>query len=84
MEERRERVRAFVAELLRAKGDGDPFGDDTSLYIMSGRMDSLNVIDMVNFLETEFGLDLSGTDFSPESMDSVNSIIKLLETAGCS
>ena len=53
--ESKQMIREFVRNLLTHKKDTRPFGDDTSL-ILSGRMDSIDTVELVLFLETAFGL----------------------------
>jgi acyl carrier protein len=76
--EKREEVRRFLSALLRRKGDAAAFADGDSL-LLSGRIDSMNVLEIVGFLETEMALDLAEKDFDPNSFDSVDGIIRLLE-----
>ena len=46
---------------------------------MSGRLDSLSQVELVVFLEREFGLDFTDTDF--EQIDSVDAIEGLISEA---
>jgi acyl carrier protein len=77
MESAKDRIRAQIQDILNRRGDSQPFGDGDSL-IFSGRIDSLNVIEIVGFLEREFHLDISGLDFDETQFDSIESIAALV------
>ncbi|HEY2745629.1 MAG TPA: phosphopantetheine-binding protein [Polyangia bacterium] len=70
----RERIRTKLATLLADRGDTRPFADDEAL-LTSARIDSVDVVEMVAFLEASFGVDFAARDFDPAIFDSVDSII---------
>lgn len=74
----RQTVRDYISGRLQAKNDMKPF-DDTAPLVSSGRMDSLDVIETVIFLEDEFGLSFAKLGFDQSYVDSVGSILKLIE-----
>jgi acyl carrier protein len=76
----REEVRAFVADLLRCKGDQRPFIDSTSL-ILAGRMESIDAVEIVMFLERRFEVDFAAIGFDQTQLDSVDLILELMEKA---
>jgi len=71
------RVREFLAELLRSKDDAGEVADSESLF-ESGRLDSVAAVEVVVFLETEFGLDFSNINFEVALIDSVDQIAALV------
>jgi acyl carrier protein len=71
-------IRQFVEELLRGKGDVEPFGDSESL-ILSGRLASLDAVEIVMFLENRFGLDFAEIGFDQAQIDSVQLIQGLVQ-----
>lgn len=75
----REKVHGFVGKLLEQKGDARPLTDGEPL-LTSGRLDSIDVLDLVAFLENEFHADFSRRDFNQNDFDSVDEILKLVET----
>ncbi len=77
--EKHEKIRKFIASILQRKGDSEPFSDDDSLLLV-GRIDSLNVLEIVGFLEREFNYDVSEDLFNQENFDSVESISSLVES----
>jgi acyl carrier protein len=65
------KVRDFIKSLLFKRDDADGLTDAESLFL-SGRLDSLAQVELVVFLEQEFGLDFTDVDF--EQIDSINAI----------
>jgi acyl carrier protein len=73
----RTKVRDFFRSRLAAKGDLQSFEDDDSL-IISRRLDSLDTVETVVFLEDAFGIDFTKYDFDQSLVDSVNAVMNLL------
>lgn len=71
------KVRELLTALLRHKGDLDTFGDDESL-VTSGRLESVDSLELVLFLEENYGIDFAEGGFDQNELDSVNSIIALI------
>ncbi len=67
------RLRAFVAELLESKGDTTPF-DDAEPLATGGRLDSLEIIQLVGFMEESFGVDFGKVEFNRAHFDSIVSM----------
>jgi acyl carrier protein len=70
-------VRELLQELLRRKGDDNDFGDRDSL-IASGRLDSVDTIALLVFLEKRYGVDFAERGFDRDELDSVDSILAFL------
>jgi acyl carrier protein len=70
-------VREIVERTLRNAGDDDPLGDDESL-VASGRLSSLDVVEIVEALEAEFGFELGPDDFDALRFDTLASITALV------
>lgn len=69
----RERLRKFITEsfpLARQKlpGDGDPLLDD-------GLIDSLGILELVNFMTDAFGVEVSDEDLQPENFHSIDTLV---------
>ena len=77
----RAQVREFVENLLRDKSDVQPFTDSDSL-IFSGRLQSIDAVEIVVFLEEGFGIDFAEIGFDEQMLDSVNAICALIGTSG--
>jgi acyl carrier protein len=77
-EDVRTKVRGRITEVLRDHmGDTDPFTDSDSL-VLSGRLDSLGIVNLMLFLEEDFALSIDPGDFDQTAFDSVRSIVALL------
>ncbi len=77
--DQREEIRKYLKEMLLQKGDMQPFTDDASL-LLSGRLASVDAVDIVVFLEEKFGVDFSELGFDPALIDSVDAIDALTQT----
>jgi acyl carrier protein len=66
------RVRAFV-ESNFVLGPGDDLSEDTS-FLARGILDSTGVIELVGFLEQEFGVKVADDEIVPENLDSLRAI----------
>lgn len=71
-------IRSFVAALLARRGDSAVFSDDESL-VARGRLDSVDVMEIVMFLEEQFGIDLGERGFNLDDYDSVARMAALVE-----
>lgn len=77
--DKREKLRTFLGEIMARKGDLAPFSDDDSL-LLGGRISSLNILEIVGFLEKEFRFDLSEQGFDQNLFDSVETILDLIKS----
>lgn len=75
----RDQIRGYLKELLVQKGDNKPFADDTSLLI-SGRLASVDAVEIVVFLEEKFQVDFAEVGFDQSLIDSVDAIESLILT----
>jgi acyl carrier protein len=67
------RVRGFIEENFLFRGGLSSLSDGESL-IESGIMDSTGILELVAFLEMEFGITMADADIVPENLDSVMAI----------
>lgn len=75
----RQAVREYLQKLLREKGDPRGFTDRDSLVI-AGRLESIDTLDVVVFLEEKFQIDFGDRGFDQNELDSVDSIMTMVET----
>ena len=68
----------LMVEILQADRKGITLGDDDSI-IKSGLVNSIAVVDIINYLEKNFGLDIADSEIQIDDFDSVNSICRMLE-----
>ncbi|HEY2012782.1 MAG TPA: hypothetical protein VGH38_04740 [Bryobacteraceae bacterium] len=79
MDDSRDLIRRLIRQILEKNNDTRGFADTDSL-IFSGRFQSLDVLEIVLFLEERFSLNFSeGLDQT--RLDSVEEILNLLESS---
>ena len=72
-----DRVHDYISELLKNKGDDLPLEFQDSL-VSKGRLDSVDVMDIVVFLEEQYGLDFSVRGIDIDDFDSLKAIEKMI------
>jgi acyl carrier protein len=65
-----EAIRQFIATNLLYSTEGFPHSDGVSL-LREGIIDSLGVVELVEFLQGQFGIKVEQQDVRPENFDSV-------------
>jgi acyl carrier protein len=73
----RDRLRAFVAEVFYLP-DSVQLTDDVSL-IQSGIVDSTGVLDIILFVESEFGIHVLDEEAVPANLESISRIAAFVE-----
>jgi acyl carrier protein len=63
-------VRQHIAENILFSNKGYPYPDDAS-FLENGIIDSMNVMELVVFLEEKLGVQIDNTEIVPENFDSV-------------
>ncbi len=66
-------IKDFLARNLLYSADGFPYADDASL-LREGIIDSLGVVELVEFVQNRFGVKVDQQDVVPENFDSVAKI----------
>ena len=74
-------IHEFVLELLTNSGDNQPLADQDSL-LLSGRLQSIDAVEIVVFLEENFGIDFVQIGFDREQIDTIDLIYALTQAAG--
>ena len=77
MSDIRKKVRAFIVENFLF-GDENGVKDDTS-FLDEGIIDSTGILEMVSFLEEEFGITVGDEELVPENLGSINNVVAYLE-----
>ena len=78
---KKEQIHDFVQGLLVQNGDPNELSDQDSI-LLSGRLQSIDAVDIIVFLEENFGVDFTGIGFDREQIDSIDAICALAEGAG--
>ncbi len=74
----RGRIRQFILTQFLFTQDESKLADDVSL-LGQGLIDSTGVLELVSFLERDFGIVLPDEEMTPENLDSVNALCALVE-----
>jgi acyl carrier protein len=74
----RSQMRKYVIQRLRMKGDGAPLSDDDGLFT-SGRLDSLDAVEIIMTIETDYGVNFSEIEFDLTRLDSITAIADLID-----
>jgi acyl carrier protein len=72
MEEIKLKVKSFVVDSFLF-GNANGLADDTS-FLEAGILDSTGVMEVVAFLEQQFGVRVDDDELTPENLDSISSI----------
>ncbi|GAA2864478.1 acyl carrier protein [Aminobacter niigataensis] len=72
-------VKAFIIENFLFGDTSYALDDDVSL-IESGVVDSTGVLELVTFIEDQFGLEMADSDIVPANLDSLACIAAFIET----
>ena len=65
----RERLRRFILDYFYVS-EPEELSDDTSL-IESGTVDSTGMMEVILFLESEFGIEVEEQDTTPENLETI-------------
>ncbi len=76
--DRKEKIRSFIVETFLFGASQTSFNDDESL-LESGIIDSTGVLELVSFVEEEFGIDVRDEDLVPDNFDSLNRLSSYIE-----
>ena len=71
------KVRGYILENLMFSSDENELANDASL-MERGVIDSTGVLEIVLFLETEFGIEVKASEMLPENFDSVNNLVRFV------
>lgn len=76
--QRRAQLIGFLKQIQKAGVPVESIGDDEGL-VASGLIDSLAIMEIVVYLEENYGIDFSGRGIDPEELSSIGSILDLIE-----
>ena len=76
--ETREKLRQFIIENFLF-GNKDATLDDGESFLESGIIDSTGILEVVGFLEDEFGFEVTDDELVPDNFDSVDKLVAYVE-----
>ena len=77
MSEKLDKIRDFIVENFLF-GNDDGLKHDTS-FLDEGIIDSTGILELVSFLEEEFGIAVEDEELVPENLDSIKNVTEYLE-----
>lgn len=77
LEQITQNVRKFLFENYLFGYSENELSNDTS-FLEFGVLDSMGIIELIVFIEEEFGIEISYSEILPENMDSVNCVSSLI------
>lgn len=77
MQDPREKIRHFIRESFLFGGDDEL--NDSDSFLDMGIVDSTGVLELVAFLESEWGLTVDDSELVPENLDSVDNLVSFLD-----
>jgi acyl carrier protein len=80
MTDTKEAVRQFIISNFYVANPAD-LKDDTSL-LDSGMVDSTGVLEVIAFLESEFGIKVADSEIVPDNLGALASIVAFIERKG--
>jgi len=73
----REELRRFIIDNFLFGVEDSQFSDDDS-FLEKGLIDSTGVLELVGFVEEQYGIRFQDDEITPENLDSVNKLIQFL------
>ncbi|NOZ01092.1 MAG: acyl carrier protein [Deltaproteobacteria bacterium] len=69
----RKAVRDFILENYLFTDDQSELGDDAS-FLQEGIIDSTGILEVIAFIEDEYGINVEDAELIPENLDSVDNL----------
>ncbi|HET59928.1 MAG TPA: acyl carrier protein [Chloroflexi bacterium] len=76
-----ESIRTYIAQNILFRNDGYPYEDSTS-FLDNGIVDSINVMELVMFVEETFGIKVKDEEIVPDHFDSVERLSAYVRQKG--
>lgn len=76
MSDIKEKIRGFIVENFLF-GDAGELNDETS-FLSDGIIDSTGILELVDFIESEFGISINDDELIPENLDSIKNVTTYL------
>lgn len=73
-----ETLRKFIVDSFLFGQGGDTLGDDDS-FLEKGIIDSTGVLELVAFIEGQYGIKIADEELVPANLDSIHNVVKFVE-----
>ncbi len=78
MSEIENKIRQFLAENFILSEQLDQLGNDDS-FLDNGIIDSTGILELIFFVEEQFGIQIDTSEVLPENFDSINRLIAYIQ-----
>jgi acyl carrier protein len=75
----KEEIREFIVNNYLF-GQSDAAIKDDDSFLEAGIVDSTGVLELVGFLEENYGIKIQDEDLIPSNLDSINNIVRFIES----
>jgi acyl carrier protein len=73
-----DKIRGYILENFLFTSSADAFADSDS-FLERGIIDSTGVLELIFFVEEQFGIKVADKDMVPDNFDSVNNIARFVQ-----
>jgi len=77
METVEEKLRNYIADNILFSNNGYPFQDEDS-FLENGILDSTNIVELVMFVEENFGFSIEDQKITPINFDSISKLSRFI------
>ena len=81
MESNKDILTSFIQDSFLPGSPGVRLDESTS-FLDTGLIDSAGVLELVDFLEEQFGIAVEDSELVPENLDSISNLCRYLESKG--
>jgi acyl carrier protein len=74
----KDKIRSYILENYLFSDDQNELADNDS-FLDKGIIDSTGILEVIYFLEGEFGVTVEDDEMIPENLDSVDNLISFIE-----
>lgn len=74
-----QKISTYIAQNILFSRNGYPHPVDAS-FLENGIVDSMNILELVMFVEESFGISVSDSDIVPDNFDSVSKMAKYIQS----
>lgn len=72
-------IASYIAENILFSRNGYPYANDAS-FLENGIIDSMNVLELVMFVEEKFSIHVDDSEIVPENFDSVKNLAAYIKS----
>ena len=71
-------IRRFIVETFLFGDESDPFEDGDS-FMQKGMIDSTGVLELVSFIEGNYGVTVDDEEMIPDNLDSLDNLVAFIQ-----